>query len=49
MFGAGERIHTEDSYKYVPQDFAAQLEQAGFRTVRCWQDDARDFAVYYAA
>ena len=48
IFGAGERIHTEDSYKYVPQDFAAQLEQAGFRTVRCWQDAHGDFATFHA-
>jgi uncharacterized SAM-dependent methyltransferase len=48
-FGAGERIHTENSYKYVPADFAALLEQAGFRSVRCWQDAGGDFAVFHAA
>jgi len=47
-FNAGERLHTEDSYKYVPADFAARLKQAGFRTVRCWQDAHGDFAVFHA-
>ena len=48
-FGAGERIHTENSYKYAPAEFAAMLERAGFAQIRCWQDDAGDFAVYYGA
>ena len=48
-FDAGERIHTENSYKYAPHEFAAMLERAGFANVRCWQDDAGDFAVYYGA
>jgi len=48
-FAAGERIHTENSYKYAPAEFTAMLEQAGFAHVRCWQDDAGDFAVYYGA
>ncbi len=47
-FAAGERIHTENSWKYAPEEFAALLTDAGFRRVRCWQDDARDFAVFYA-
>ena len=48
-FDEGEPIHTENSYKYTPADFTALLQSAGFARVRCWQDDARDFAVYYAA
>jgi dimethylhistidine N-methyltransferase len=48
-FATGERIHTENSYKYAPQEFVAMLELAGFARVRCWQDDAGDFAVYYAS
>lgn len=47
-FEAGERIHTENAYKYTPRDFAAMLRRAGFAEVRCWQDDALDFAVFYA-
>jgi len=49
IFGAGERIHTENSYKYESEHFAAQLEQAGFGTVRFWQDARCDFAVFHAA
>jgi dimethylhistidine N-methyltransferase len=48
VFAAGERIHTENSYKYAPQDFAALLRRAGFSDIAVWQDDAGDFAVYYA-
>lgn len=48
-FAAGERIHTENSYKYAPEEFIALLERAGFGDVRCWQDAAGDFAVCYAA
>jgi L-histidine N-alpha-methyltransferase len=48
-FEAGSRIHTENSYKYAPREFAAMLDRAGFARVHCWQDDAGDFAVYYAS
>jgi L-histidine N-alpha-methyltransferase len=47
-FHAGERIHTENSYKYAPAQFTAMLQAAGFESVRVWQDDAGDFGVYYA-
>jgi dimethylhistidine N-methyltransferase len=48
-YAAGERIHTENSYKYEPGAFAALLRAAGFASVRTWQDEAGDFAVYYAS
>ena len=48
VFAAGELIHTENSYKYSPDRFAALLRRAGFADVAVWQDDAGDFAVYYA-
>ena len=48
VFLPGERIHTENSYKYRPEDFAALLKRAGFLSVVAWQDEAGDFAVYYA-
>ena len=48
-FTAGERIHTENSYKYTPAEFTSLLQDAGFARVTCWQDAARDFAVFYAA
>ena len=48
LFAPGERIHTENSYKYSPDSFAALLRRAGFADVAVWQDDEGDFAVYYA-
>jgi dimethylhistidine N-methyltransferase len=48
-FEAGERIHTENSWKYAPAAFTAMLQRAGFEAVCCWQDPAGDFAVYYAS
>ena len=48
-FGAGERIHTENSYKYAPDDFDALLRAAGFRRTLRWLDDAQAFAVFHAA
>jgi len=47
-FERGERIHTENSYKYAPEAFARLLHDAGFRSVRRWQDAGGDFSVYYA-
>jgi dimethylhistidine N-methyltransferase len=47
-FPAGARIHTEDSYKYRRDDFAALLRDAGFRQLRCWTDDDEWFAVFVA-
>jgi dimethylhistidine N-methyltransferase len=44
----GERIHTENSYKYSPEQFRALLIEAGFTEPQLWQDDARDFNVFYA-
>jgi dimethylhistidine N-methyltransferase len=48
-FAACERIHTEDSYKYAPDEFAGMLRDAGFARVELWQDPARDFGVFYAS
>lgn len=47
-FAARERIHTENSYKYAPHEFAALLQRAGYCDIKIWQDDAGDFAVYAA-
>jgi L-histidine Nalpha-methyltransferase len=47
-FARGERIHTENSYKYTPAEFTLLLRRAGFADVQQWQDDAGDFAVFYA-
>lgn len=47
-FAAGERIHTEDSYKYRPEDFAILLESAGFTDPVYWTDPNGWFAVFHA-
>lgn len=46
-FAAGERLHTENSYKYTPEEFAALAERAGMRTSQVWTDDARRFSVHH--
>jgi dimethylhistidine N-methyltransferase len=48
-FGAGERIHTENSCKYAASDFADLLVRAGFVSPRRWTDPAGWFAVFWAA
>jgi dimethylhistidine N-methyltransferase len=47
-FSEGERIHTEYSHKYAPEEFAALLRRAGFEEQKLWQDPAGDFAVFHA-
>jgi L-histidine Nalpha-methyltransferase len=47
-FRAGERIHTENSYKYSAKGFDALLHLAGFTRTRCWTDDKSWFAVLLA-
>ncbi len=47
-FAAGERIHTENSYKYRPDDFESLLARAGWRVDGCWMDASRWFALYWA-
>ncbi|MDR6354303.1 putative SAM-dependent methyltransferase [Pseudomonas psychrotolerans] len=48
-FREGERLHTENSYKYSLDGFRALAEDAGFRQVRVWTDNAKLFAVFYFA
>jgi len=47
MFASGERIHTEYSYKYDAQTFAALVDGTGFNIGRTWTDDDSLFAVHY--
>lgn len=47
-FARGERIHTEDSYKYTRDSFADLLAQAGFMADDVWTDAAGWFAVMHA-
>lgn len=46
-FEAGESLHTENSYKYTPQQFDALAAQAGFAFDAGWQDSEGLFAVHY--
>lgn len=48
QFRAGERIHSENSYKWRAQDFADLLRDAGFRNLRQWCDERNWFAVFAA-
>jgi dimethylhistidine N-methyltransferase len=48
-FTAGELIHTENSYKYHPQEFAELAGRAGFTLRRLWQDARAWFSVMYFA
>jgi dimethylhistidine N-methyltransferase len=48
-FAAGNRIHTENSYKYTPQQLQSMLERAGYDGVRLYLDDASGFAVALAS
>jgi L-histidine N-alpha-methyltransferase len=45
----GERIHTENSYKYSVEGFDRLLRQAGFVQTTCWTDERRWFAVFLAS
>jgi dimethylhistidine N-methyltransferase len=47
-FSAGERIHTECSYKYTVEGMTALLRQAGFTQVEHWSDPTSWFAVFWA-
>ena len=47
-FGSGERIHTENSYKYTTQGMTALLKQAGFGQVQHWTDAQNWFGVFWA-
>ncbi|EHR72292.1 putative methyltransferase [Burkholderiales bacterium JOSHI_001] len=47
-FAADERIHTENSYKWSLDGFAALLREAGFRAPRHWTDERGWFALFLA-
>lgn len=47
-FAAGERIHTENSYKYQQADAIALLERSGFEATHVWTDPQRWFALIHA-
>ena len=47
-FDAGERIHTESSYKYTPDSFSDLLRNAGFSRIEHWTDPRAWFSVFSA-
>ena len=47
-FARGERIHTENSYKYRVEDFVHLLHRAGLPHAQVWTDEQRWFAVVLA-
>ncbi len=47
-FRAGERIHTENSYKWTVDGFTQLLRAAGFTQVASWRDPQDAFGVFLA-
>jgi len=47
-FAAGERIHTENSYKWQPEAFEALLRESGYGAVRRFTDPQGWFGVFVA-
>jgi len=47
-FAAGERIHTENSYKYSAAQFESMLREAGFTSVRRWSAPADSYFVFWS-
>ncbi|HEU5293932.1 MAG TPA: L-histidine N(alpha)-methyltransferase [Burkholderiaceae bacterium] len=45
---AGERIHTENSYKYTAEGFDRLLRDAGYTRTTHWTDERQWFAVFLA-
>jgi L-histidine N-alpha-methyltransferase len=48
-FAAGDRVHTENSYKFTPESLRQMLTRAGYRSVHLYTDDRCGFAVALAA
>jgi L-histidine Nalpha-methyltransferase len=47
-FRAGERIHTENSYKYTKESVTSILSEGGFNLERTWRDPECRFAEHLA-
>jgi len=48
-FVQGERIHTENSYKYSAPEFESLLREAGFSAIRRWSAPRDAYFVFHAA
>lgn len=46
-FDEGESIHTENSYKYTPDQFHAFARDAGYQPRQTWIDAGRLFSIHY--
>ena len=49
VFAQGERIHSENSYKYTKTEFDSMLREAGFSNITMWSDSEQAFWVFYAS
>lgn len=45
-FEKGESLHTENSYKYTPEEFLVLASESRFKSVRHWVDNDGLFAIY---
>ena len=45
-FAAGERLHTENSYKYAPGEFLQLAQASGFDSAGQWLDAQAYFGLY---
>lgn len=46
VFAAGESIHTENSYKYAPQEFQRLAGEAGWTAEKVWLDPRKYFSIH---
>jgi dimethylhistidine N-methyltransferase len=45
-FAAGERLHTENSFKYAPDEFRQIAYEGGFEQLAHWSDEQQWFSVF---
>lgn len=49
VFAEGERIHSENSYKYSREEFESMLREAGFTRISAWTNAEQAFWVFHAS
>jgi dimethylhistidine N-methyltransferase len=47
QFSEGERLHTENSYKYSPDEFICLANASGFQHKNMWSDASGWFSLYF--
>ena len=47
-FKRGESVHTENSYKFSPEQIEEMLQKSGYVLEQSWYDDKRWFGVHLA-